>query len=354
MRKFVLALLASFLSFIINAKVIFAVNKPQLGTDRVLVIVNNEPILASEFDAIFYPALTKFKQISSNAGQTKIKVNELRNFILNQQIEYILLRQEAKRLGIKVTTNEIQDQINQFRKIFNSEYEFNNELKKNHLTIDILKSSIKERLIIARLIQRSVNNKVKKPTDVDIRSFYNRVVKYLLSSPKGKQELAQNKDIITTAQGLKRLLSEHIKVRQIFVSVPKNVSVAQKKAIQTKLNNIKSALHKHQSFSSIALKYSDSPNNGNWGIIYINDLPSKISNRIFNMKVGNCTLDPIQTGNGYHFVKVEEKYAKKDINYNNSKKYLSDILYFNRLQKAYNEYIKSLRAKANIKINKSL
>ncbi len=71
------------------------------------------------------------------------------------------------------------------------------------------------------------------------------------------------------------------------------------------------------------------------------------------MKVGDYTKEPVKTDAGYYFIKLEEKLSSREMVFDSRvKNYINNrLLQFNREQ-AYVRYIDTLKAKANIKINK--
>jgi len=101
--------------------------------DKTLAIVNGEPLMNSEFNKILLPIIEQQREIVPISEQSEAKINELKNKVLEQKIEQMLLIQEAKKAKIKIPKREIEDGINQIKKRFQSEDVFNNELKKEGL-----------------------------------------------------------------------------------------------------------------------------------------------------------------------------------------------------------------------------
>jgi parvulin-like peptidyl-prolyl isomerase len=314
----------------------YAIDNTKGNIDKVVAVVNNEPIFISEVNTIV-------NSLISRSPTTLVKQNELKNIILNQQIEALLLKQEAKKQKIQVTKQEIQLGINEIKKLFKNEQDFNNELKKLNMTITNLTRNVTEQISIIKLLSKSLSSKIKIPNETEIKSFYDKF--FINFKPVNKEN---NTDIITFVNLLRKKFSEHVKIQQIFIKCPKNASATQIQAAQTKIANIKGALQKQKSFTSIASHYSS-----NFGLIYKNDLANNINNVIFNLKVGEYTKEPIKTDNGYHFIKIEEKYARRDLNYNDVKNDIKEFLYRKSFMREYISYIKSLKSKSYIKINQN-
>jgi parvulin-like peptidyl-prolyl isomerase len=333
------------MSFISNIKLSGADNNNQkVNTDNIVAIVNNEPIFMSEINSIANLLLNNYNKITS----VPVKQNELKNFILNKQVETLLLKQESRKQKIQVTKQEIQNGINEIKKLFKNEQDFNNELKKQNLTINNFTKNIADQISIYKLIKKSLSSKIKIPSEIETKTFYDN---FFINFKYQNKNNNNNSDVIAFVNNLRKKFDEHVKIKQIFVLCPKNSTQAHIKAAAIKIANIKGALQKQQSFSSVASQFSEYSKNGNSGLIYKNDLPSHINNIIFHLQVGEYTKEPIKTDGGYHFVKVEEKYAKRDISYDNVKNDIKEFLYKKNFINVYTSYVNSLRNKAYIKIN---
>lgn len=83
------------------------VQQPLQSLNRVIVIVNGQPVTEHQFDLFFNRALMRFKA----AGQTPPNLQQLRQLLLNQYIDRVLQLQVAKRVNITVTDKQIDQQI---------------------------------------------------------------------------------------------------------------------------------------------------------------------------------------------------------------------------------------------------
>ena len=77
------------------------------------------------------------------------------------------------------------------------------------------------------------------------------------------------------------------------------------------------------------------------------NFPKKV---VFALPVGDYNKKPVQTTNGYHFFRVEEKKAKMPIEFEDIKDSISDLLYKQNIQNEYDKLISELKANADIKI----
>ena len=344
-------ILISFTSFFV-ASVVFATSQV---VDKTLAVVNGEPILSSEFNNLFAPIYEQYEKATPKSSQTIQKENELKDLVLNQKIDDVLLKQQAKKQNVKVSKKEIQDGLAEIKKRFSSDAEFKSELKKENITIADFEKKLNDQIAIMKLVKQNVEPKVKTPTEVEAKALYDKIN---VKMKGGKTNLSPEDDFLveTLATALKRMSGEQLKLRQIFINCSKGASQAEVKVALEKVATVKKELQK-KAFSDVAAEYSEDPvskgRNGDLGLVAKDDLLPNISKVVFSMKVGDYTKEPIKTDTGYHFVKVEEKRAKRDINFDDVKGDILELLYQANARVAYNEYINSLKSKANIKINKT-
>jgi parvulin-like peptidyl-prolyl isomerase len=325
------------------------------ASDQTFAIVNGTPIFASEFNSIFSSILEQYKQNFSISEQTEDEINKLKNVVLDKKIESLLLKEEIKNQKIRVSKKEIQNVINDIKKRYKDENEFKTiELEKESLSMAEFERRLNEEIEVKKLVDRFVIANLVPPTEAEIKDVYDKAI--VIAKSK-KINLSSDNDsiIVYIANALKIASGEHVKLRQIFINCPKGSTNLQVKKVQNKIEFIKKELQK-KTFAEVARLFSEDfdskQRSGDVGIIAKGVLPSTIDNIIFSMKVGDYNKEPVKTDIGYIFFKVEGKFASKDVTFNDVKNDIAEILYQNKLQKAYSEYVNNLKSKANIKINK--
>jgi len=332
----------------------FSVAEETAG-DKTLAVVNGEPLMNSEFVKIASPIIEQQMQITPVSEQTEAKLNDLKNQILNQKIDQMLLIQEAKKAKIKVQKREVNDAVNQIKRRFASDADFNAELKKEEITYAQFEKRIEEQLMSMRYVEQTMKNKVKQPTEQECKSFYENVRKQMrgeaVNVPADQKELINNVAVL-----LKRMSSEQVRVRQIFIKSGKNDTAEEKKAALARVATVKKELaNTSLSFADISGKYSEDEalrqRKGDMGVIVKGDLAKPLEDAVFKLMVGEWTKEPIKSDYGYHFFRVEERKASTNFVYDDVKKDLMEVLYQQNTKKAYDQWLESLKAKATIKIN---
>jgi parvulin-like peptidyl-prolyl isomerase len=207
-----------------------------------------------------------------------------------------------------------------------------------------------------KLVRQSVESKVTPPTVDQVKAFYDKVQIKMKGGETGllpaEDQLASN-----LATFLKRASSEQVRLRQIFIALPKDAKPEEKKAALARVENVKKSLKDGEAFADAALKYSEDEaskaRGGDLGIVVKGDLLPEIDKKVFAMAVGDYTKEPVKTDTGYHFLKVEEKRAGKEVTFDEVKNDIGELLYQNEARKTYADWVSGLKAKANITTNKT-
>jgi parvulin-like peptidyl-prolyl isomerase len=321
--------------------------------DRTVAIVNNDPIMYSEFQKTADHILEQYKQSAPPAEQTPEKIKEFKQKLLDQMIDDRLLKQEAATRKIKINRREVDEGIKQVKKRFTTDAEFQSELQKENLTLPQFEKRIEEQLSIMKLIEQEVKAKTTPPTDQEVRSFYDQVQAKMNGKDLGLSKKDED-EIANLAKYLARSTAEQVHARHILVSVDKNASMADKTAALQKIKKIQQELKAGADFEELAKKYSDDPGSknrgGDLGFFSRGDMVPEFDKVAFSLDVGQVS-EPVLTDFGYHIIKVEEKRAARKLSYDDVKNDLKELLFQKNAQKRYEVWLKDLRAKANIKVN---
>ena len=267
--------------------------------DRIVAIVNGEVITLYD--------LKKEVKKANLAGRKNIDLNDkslLKQF-LSDMINRILLKEEADKLGIKVSKYEVENQLKQIIKSSElTEEEFKKEIQSQDITLEEFKKNLEDNIKINKLISFMVRRKVVV-TDEDIEKYLEQH-----SSQFGKKERI------------------HI---LLFESKEKDA-----------LENIK--VDKDNKFSSVKnVKVMD------MGYVAIKGLQKKWREAIKGVEVGS--FSPIFEINGEY---VRLFVAGKDIIDpaldTEMKNKIRERIFREKLKARYVEYINKLRSKAVIEI----
>lgn len=321
--------------------------------DKTIAIVNGEAIMASEFNKIVEPVLEQYQKMAPTAEQSPEKIKEFKQKLLDQMIDDRLLKQEAKKKKIRVAKREIEQGVKQVRDRFETEAEFKQELKREKLTKKQFEKRIEEQLMVMKLIEKEIKKDSPPPEDKEIRKFFDQVVKKMDGKNLGLSE-EKEKELESIAKLLSRASSEQVRAKHILIQVDKNASMSDKSKALNKIKKIHKQLKNGKDFDELAKEYSEDPGSkmrgGDLGYFAKGDMVPEFEKVAFKLGVGKYS-DPVLTDFGYHIIKVEEKRAKRKVNYEDVKNDLAQLLYQKAAQEKYEKWLKNVRAKATIKIN---
>ena len=229
-------------------------------------------------------------------------------------IERKILVQEARRLGIKVSSEELNQAISEIKKDY-SGGEFGETLGLKGITLDEWKARLEEKLLAEKVV-RSVSRSREKVDEKEARRYY--------------------EDHQSSFQ-----IGQRVRVRQIVVADGEE-------AIQ-----ILKRLKKGEGFEKVAKEKSLGPEKlqgGDLGYFSQGEKPSEFD-CVFNMEVGAIS-EVIKSPYGYHIFKLEEKTEPRQIPFGEAKAGILQDLGQKRGEENYQKWLKGLKGKAKVKVNK--
>ncbi len=316
--------------------------------DKVIVKVNNENIMKSEFDKLYASTLEQLKQLSSKELDEK-DLAEIKQKVLDQMIAEKLMLQEAKRRNIKVTKREIEEGIKTVKSRFPNDQAFQNELKKENLTEKQFEKRIEEQIMVLKLIDEVIKKNVPQPTEQEAKEVFNKIMKII--DGKNLDSKEENDDIKVLAQLVERYFGEQVRVRHILIRTDNLKSQKEKEEAKKRIQEIKAKLEKGEDFATLAQKYSEDPGSkdkgGELGFIAKGDTVEEFEKVAFSLKEGE-TSDIVETKYGYHIIKVIERKPKRKPEFEVIKEDLLQYVARKNAEKYYEQFVNDLKKKANI------
>lgn len=290
--------------------------------DKVVAIVNNEVITWSElYQMMEFEATDELKSLDEKEKSKIFKENESK--FLERLIDMRLQIQEAKKLGMEVTQEDINETIDSIKKKYKlTDKEFEESLKKEGLSIEEYKKRLSEQILLDHFINRQIRSKI------------------IINDDEIKNYIESNKTLFSSA--------EKYRLRQIFIKKPK--SYEEKTIIEDKINIILQRLKSGEDFSSLAREFSEDSTaltGGDTGFISKDQMAKEFISVLSKMKPGDIS-EPFWSENGLHIIKFEEiapELSENDIR-EIAKKKISETKFLEK----YKKYIKELREKAQIQI----
>ncbi len=316
MLRFKLTILISFI-FILSVT-----SHAAVLLDRVVAVVNKEVITWSElYKMMEYEATDQVKALKEEERMRIFKDNEA--VFLEKLIDIKVQIQEAKRLGIEVTPEEVAEAVENIKKKYSlSDSALVESLKKEGLAFEEYKKRLSEQIIISKVVSQQIRNKI------------------VVSEEKVKKYMEANKESLGN--------SEAFKLRQIFFRKPKDD--ADKRVIEAKASLIIQKLKAGEDFSVLAEEYSEDPSGklgGDLGFVKKNHMVKEFIDALSIMKAGGFSI-PFWTEKGLHIIKLEEKVSAQ--NTDETREFVLKQLTEDQFSERYKSWIKGLREKAYIAI----
>lgn len=300
--------------------------------DRIVVVVNDEIIVLQEIDTEVDKYFQSMKEQIETAGYSEEEKRliraDLRTNIINTLINQMLVVQAAKEVEwLEVTDAEIDAQIQAIMEENDfTDEQFLESLENEGLTMEELRTQLKESSLSSSLVNYEVNSKIVV-TKADVTQYYNQ-----------HPEKYQGK---TTYH-----------LRNIFIKVTTTDSAAAKDAAQNKLTQIFRELEAGESFESIARKYSEvtyASEGGELGNFELDDLSENLRAAIQPLSPGEYT-PALETSGGYQILFVQEINKESDIPLQSVYSEIENELYQQQREEKRQAWIEGLRENAHIKI----
>jgi len=287
--------------------------------NRIVAIVNDDIITQADVTE-HLSALLEEPQSPEPSDADSMAMQEV---VLRRLIEQRLILQEAKRLGLSVSGEEVAKRFDELRGRFATEEEFQQSLINSKLSPEQLKEKIRDQLMVHRVI------------DAKVRST-------IVVSP---QEVA-------AALGTHPELGkpgDRVRASHILIRVNERRTPEKAKAL---VNEIHQQLVKGADFSSLAKRYSEDPHaqdGGAMGWVAQGELLPELDAALFTLKPGELS-GPLQTRLGFHLVKVEERRPADSLSLTEANHEVSQQLYQQKFQAAFTRWLGELKRHAYIEI----
>jgi parvulin-like peptidyl-prolyl isomerase len=281
-------------------------------TARVLATVNEEAITVGEFQK-------EMEQDSQNppASQDPESLKSLKRDLLQQLIDRKLFLQEAKRLKLSVSDEELSQASSRVRGDYTLE-EFQEVLKSKDLSEAAWEAGLREKLLIQKLQNQATSGATVEITMEEAKRYYD-----------------ENRD--------RFILKESVHVRQIVVSKEEEA-----KQILQELQN-------GSDFAAVAASKSLGPEKnqgGDLGFVMRDSLPEEFD-LIFSLGIGKIS-PVVKSPYGYHIFKVEERRSARQETFVDSIDTINAVLLQIKQEQRFSDWLADLRHRNDIKVNEQL
>ena len=296
--------------------------------EQIVATVNGEPIPQEAVDFELQRLIHFYQQQGMAEQQIRLQLETLRAKALEQAIGTKLLIEEAKRLQVPVSAEELEAQFETYVRQFGGDRErLVKAIEAQGMTVEQFKQELRQGAMISKLIDQ-ICGEAAEPTEEEIRAHY-----------EAHAEEYETQD---------RVLAQHILIK------PESDAPEAKAAAKEKLAAIRERIVKGEStFGDEAKAHSDCPsgksNGGSLGWFGRGMMVKPFEEVAFSLAL-NTVSEILETQFGYHIIVKtgEEKGHKPALE--EIRDQVREFLVHAKRGQAVADHVATLRSRADIKI----
>ncbi len=245
--------------------------------DKVVAIVNNDVITASELDTQIEMAREQLLARKMEAPPPPVLRKQVLNHLIDEQIELQL----AKNNDLSIDNVELDETI---AKIAAS----------NHLSLDEMRKAVEQQGTVYQIYRESIRKEM-----LISRIQQSAVGKEITVSMKQVNDYLKSKEHIATTPQM-------FHVHNIVVPLPEEPTTAQIAKAREKALKLMQKIQQGADFSQVAITESsgtDALEGGSLGERHLAELPEVFAEQVVKMNVGDIR-GPLRTGNGFQIIKL--------------------------------------------------
>lgn len=280
--------------------------------DRIVAVVNSDLIMLSDVKREFEPEQARIsRQHQGDELAQRLKMAEY--MALTKMIERRLQLQEAKARKVEVSDKEVKQAVEQ--------------MKRQGETIDLSNPlharNVRDQLTLLKVVDREVRSSVMVG-DSEMKRYYQ--------------------------EHLDRFaLPEEYTLSQILIQPRSSDGIADTLA---KARRVMDELKRGEKFEDLAIQHSDGPNasrGGRLGLVRQGELLPTIERAIASLVPGGIS-DIIESSEGFHIIRVEEKKPKQFRPFEEVRFEIQELVFQQKSEDVFQSWLVDLKNKAYIDI----
>src|SRR5512135_447759 len=264
---------------IVAASALFPAHAAVTQLDRIVAVVNDEVITRQELARRYDEVVRNLSRQNTPLPPREVLEKQL----LERMVTELALQQHARATGIRVDPTQVERALQRIAAQNKLDMAgLQAALEKDGQSLDSMRNTIRNELLIARARERDVDNRISV-SDAEIEG-------YLQTQAQQGVETEYN-------------------FAHILVTVPENASPEQVQARRARAEDIVAQLAKGADFAQLSASYSDASNalqGGAFGWRASGKIPTLFSDALKQLQPGQ--VSPIlKSGNGFHILKLIDK-----------------------------------------------
>jgi len=317
----VTALIVGLVFSFLSSSLIFA-----LTLDRIVAKVNADVITLMMLEDRVAGFLNEMKPAGSDGKQ--LKINKLKKTVLDGMIAEKLQIQEAEKLGMVVTEEDLQKALDDIYKKNNiTSEQFEIILTNEGSNFDDYKKIIRDQRLVSRMVQMQVGS-AAAVGERSVRKYYR----------KNKKNF---------------WVPEKMKLSHILFISGSDLSDKERQLQEKTAEEILRRIQAGENFFELAQKYSDdvsAHSGGQLGVVGRGMMLPEFEKAAFDLKV--CEVSNIvKTVNGFHIIKCDNIIPGYTKEFKLVKSEIKKILSSEKREKRYQEWMSALKKKSFITVS---
>ncbi|MCA1056689.1 SurA N-terminal domain-containing protein [Rossellomorea aquimaris] len=146
-------------------------DKQKVEKDKVVAIVNDEKLKGEDYNSILSSSQMQFQQMGQDPTSKKA-AEQIKKQTIDSLVGQTLLMQQADEKGYKATDEEINKQLDQVKKQYKTEKEFEKAMKEAGFTMEELKKQVAENIKYTNYVEKEI--KVDEVTEDEMKKVYDQ------------------------------------------------------------------------------------------------------------------------------------------------------------------------------------
>lgn len=322
LTRFVTPLLLLFATFPAQANVV----------DRSVAIVNEDTIVLSEVNEA---GKAFFQKVATEAPSDKLDeaMQQARLAVIGKLVEKKLLLQEARKLNIKVSDEEVETALQRILENNQATIEqFRKEITSTGMSEKQFREDLREQITTTKLVNQAIRSKIVIPEDQSL-AYYQR--NYTGSGGDGGLHILQ--------------------IGTVWGQQDRSGNVPSKEEARNKIETISARLEKGENFKELAKQYSDLPSatdGGDLGAFKEREMAPEMRNAIANLQPGGIS-GIVEQDNSFQIFQVQSTANGSPgtkAPYEAVKEEIRQTLFQQEMERRLKDWLGTIREKAYIKI----
>jgi len=294
--------------------------------DRIIAVVNDDVITLSDLNTSLQPFMERVKKIPEEKKRKEVTA-QARMAVMKQLIDRMLLDQEATRLKIGVTDDEVNGALEGLLKGKGISVEkFSETMAAQGLSLNEYKDEIRRGHIKRKVIERTVKSKVSV-SEEEIGEYY----------AKHREEYEGK---------------EATRIQQILIMKPKDAGDNVHKTLRAQAEAILKGLKEGESFDLMVGTHSQGPaagSGGDLGFVEKGMMFPEVDAMAFSLQKGEMS-NVIESPVGFHIIKITDRRGAGIKPIKEVREEIIAKIGNEKMKKKFEEWLKELREKSLIEV----